>query len=669
VNSRIYHGRVFHARMRPVEHRFGYPVFTLGIDLDELNDLDKRCVLFGVNRWNLLSVHERDYLRGAGTGRLKERVVEVLKSHGGAEAPARVVLVTGPRILGYVFNPVSFFYCYDPDGDLIGAIAEVNNTFGETHLYVLTSPNPQQNSRFHTRYTVPKEFHVSPFNDRRGDYDFLFGELGERLDIRVNILRDRQVAFLAGITGRGEHFGDSAILRTAFRFPSSVVLNMPRILWQAAKLYYGKGLAVYTKPTPSSAMTIRTSPPALMERIGLRFAKKHFAAMKRGRLILQLPDGETLQFGRTGKGPTGTIKLRSYEFFAKILKEGDIGFGRSYIDGDWETPDLLGLFDVFIANYSLAEKRSSIASTIGTWAHRAWHRSKSNSVKGSRANIAYHYDLGNDFYRTFLDDSMMYSAGIHNPADVSPEQAQFRKIERLIEKADLNSSHHLLEIGSGWGTFAIEAARRTGCRVTTITLSREQLKWAREAVVKAGLQDKVEVRFQDYRQVKGKFDRIVSIEMLEAVGHENLGTYFGACDRLLKPGGRAVIQVITMPDQRYDNYLREGDFIQRFIFPGAVCPSLSAMNDAMKKNSRLVVDDLENIGPHYAETLHGWREAFHLNISEVRKLGFDDRFVRMWDYYLAYCEAGFRRRMISDLQLVLTRSGEGAPSQQSSRGR
>lgn len=658
MKSAIYRGEIYHARLRPVRHVFRYPVYTYAVDLDELPELDRRIPLFGYNRFRPVAIHEKDYL-GGGNESLRERVEERLRQQGCAETPARVILVTSARFLNYVFNPVSFFYCLRKDGSLLAAIAEVNNTFGETHLYVLTEPGTAK-SGFLARYTVDKDFHVSPFNDRKGLYDFHFSELGERLNIRINILRDGEKAFLSGIQGQRLPLNSRNLTRTVLRFPLTAVATMPRILWQAAKLHYGKGLAVYTKPNPDSAMTIRQSPPGWSARLGMKFSRKIFGMVRRGRLTVGLPNGESWRFGGHEPGPSAALTVRNYDFFTKLVKEGDIGFGRSFIDGDWETEDLVGLMELFTENYAVAAQRSTFARTLGRIGQRAWNAATRNTRNGSRRNIAYHYDLGNAFYKLFLDEGMLYSSAVFASPDETLEQAQRNKVNGLIAKARLDASHHLLEIGSGWGTFAIEAARQTGCRVTTVTLSREQYEYAKDRIRDAGLEDRVEIRLQDYRDVEGQFDRVVSIEMLEAVGHENLGTYFATCERLLKPDGLAVLQVITLPDQRYKDYLRDGDYIQRFVFPGAVCPSLGAINDALRRDSGFFVEALENIGPHYARTLQEWRERFLAQRHEVRRLGFDERFERLWLYYLAYCEVGFRKRIINNLQLVLTRAGNGS---------
>ncbi|MBN2704042.1 MAG: class I SAM-dependent methyltransferase, partial [Pontiellaceae bacterium] len=267
-----------------------------------------------------------------------------------------------------------------------------------------------------------------------------------------------------------------------------------------------------------------------------------------------------------------------------------------------------------------------------------------------------HYDLGNDFYQLFLDnETMMYSAALFQSPEESLPLAQKRKIHRLAELADIREDHHVLEIGCGWGGFAIETAKQTGCRVTGITISEEQYKFAKKRVAQEGLENRVSIELCDYRDLQGRFDRIVSIEMLEAVGHAFYGTFFSTCDRLLNPGGRVALQVITIPDQRYDGYRANPDWIQKHIFPGGMLPSLTELSKAMTQHSAFTVEHLDNIGVYYAETLRRWRSAFEAKREELLQLGYDETFQRKWIYYLCYCEAGFQTRFTNNLHLVLTR--------------
>jgi cyclopropane-fatty-acyl-phospholipid synthase len=283
---------------------------------------------------------------------------------------------------------------------------------------------------------------------------------------------------------------------------------------------------------------------------------------------------------------------------------------------------------------------------------RLWHTLRANTLGGSRKNIGKHYDLSNDFFQTFLDPTMLYSCGLYYNEGDTCEDAQHHKMQRVIEKAHIESSDHVLEIGCGWGGFAMEAVRITGCRVTGITVSEEQYQLAQARVLQAGLQDKITILFKDYRRVAGLFDKIVSIEMLEAVGHKYLGTFFATCDKLLKPAGRLVIQVITIPDQSYEDYRRTTDWIQKYIFPGGHLPSVTAMSQVVTRNTSLLMEQMEDIGTNYARTLRDWRGSFTCNLDKINALGFDEIFRRKWVYYLAICEAAFRERAVGDIQVV-----------------
>jgi cyclopropane-fatty-acyl-phospholipid synthase len=314
----------------------------------------------------------------------------------------------------------------------------------------------------------------------------------------------------------------------------------------------------------------------------------------------------------------------------------------------------VSLIRLMIANRA-ALKKITPAALVNIAGDKLIHSMRANRLGQSKKNIEAHYDLSNDLYKLFLDPTMTYSCAYFEEPGQSLEEAQLAKYRRLAEKVRLQEGDHVLEIGCGWGGFASVAAGEYGARVTGITLSEEQAVYARQRMVDEGLDHLVDIRIVDYREVEGQFDKIVSIEMLEAVGHRFLDTYFEQVDRLLAPDGLAAVQVITIPEQRYDNYRRRPDFIQRYIFPGGHLPSLEAMTSSMGSNTQLFVDETENIGVHYAETLRLWRERFLSNVDEVRELGFDERFIRMWEFYFAYCEGAFLARYIGDLQLVLTR--------------
>jgi cyclopropane-fatty-acyl-phospholipid synthase len=394
-----------------------------------------------------------------------------------------------------------------------------------------------------------------------------------------------------------------------------------------------------------------------------------FAAMKLGRLRLELPDGSVREFGEPnlaatpvapGVSNTAFIRVRRPAFFTKSALYGDIGFAESYLDGDWESPDLTSLVGWFILNLEHAptltgsQQAKTLALNLLRWANRVGHLLRPNTRATARRNISDHYDLSNDFFALWLDPSMMYSsarwAGV-----TTLEEAQVAKNDALCRKLHLQPGDHVLEIGTGWGGWSIHAAKNYGCRVTSLTISQQQLELARARIADAGLSDRIEVRLQDYRDLTGRFDKIVSIEMLEAVGHEYLREYAAVCDRVLKPDGLIALQFITYPDARYDQLRRGVDFIQKHIFPGSLLLSVNRLNDLFAEQGGFVLHGLEDMGRDYSRTLANWRQLFHARLDRVRTLGFDERFIRKWDYYLCYCQAAFAMRNISVVQTVHTR--------------
>ena len=374
------------------------------------------------------------------------------------------------------------------------------------------------------------------------------------------------------------------------------------------------------------------------------------ARIRVGQLTILLPDGRRRALGDVGSERNGEIVIHDRAAMVRLLIDGETGAGESYMDGQWSSPDLAALL-------LLAALNRQELSLVGGWWRMptqalriAAHRLRRNTVRQARRNISSHYDLSNDLYRLFLDESMTYSSAVFAAPDQSLEEAQRNKYARIADLAGVEPGMRVLEIGSGWGSFAIFLARERGARVTTITISEEQAKLARERVEAAGLSDRVSVELRDYRDVQGEFDAIVSIEMLEAVGHEYFPAFFETCDRVLRRGGRIGLQSITYPDARYEDQRRGANWIQKYIFPGGLLPSLAVIERATHRTS-LLVTGVTDIGPHYAPTLRAWREKFMSNLDAVRALGFDERFVRMWEYYLALCEAGFAAGIFQDAQI------------------
>ena len=396
----------------------------------------------------------------------------------------------------------------------------------------------------------------------------------------------------------------------------------------------------------------RNQTPTIFDRSCMNLVINLFNKIETGGLTFYLPDGSARYFGDKNSSFQAQMTINDYRFFKDAVLGGDVGLGEAYMKGFWDTDDIPALFSVLIKNRQALANGNMTTAWLVRQKDRLMHALRANTLIGSRRNIGEHYDLSNDFFQTFLDPTMLYSCGLYRGEGDTCEDAQRRKLQSIIDKARIESTDHVLEIGCGWGGFAMEAVKQTGCRVTGITVSEEQYQLAQERVLKAGLQDKITILFKDYRHVAGLFDKIVSIEMLEAVGHKYLGTFFTACDKLLKPAGRLVIQVITIPDQSYENYRRNTDWIQKYIFPGGHLPSVTALSQVVTRNTSLLMEQLEDIGTNYARTLKDWRESFTRNLSKINSLGFDEIFQRKWIYYLAMCEAGFRERAIGDIQVV-----------------
>jgi cyclopropane-fatty-acyl-phospholipid synthase len=378
--------------------------------------------------------------------------------------------------------------------------------------------------------------------------------------------------------------------------------------------------------------------------------------MRHGSLEVICPE-RTWMFGEAAADLRAFITIHDERFFSRVLWGGDDAAGDSWVDGDWSSPDPVAVVRLAARNLSALEGGNPILTLASRLYHRLRLRMNRNSVAGSRRNIHAHYDLSNDFFRLFLDRNMVYSSAVYQDANDSLEQAQVEKLDRICRKLCLGPEDRVLEIGTGWGAFALHASRNYGCSVTTTTISREQHDEARQLFDHAGEAGaRIELLLEDYRNLKGSFNKLVSIEMFEAVGLDYYDAFFSTCDRLLTPDGSMVMQAITMNEHRFDAYKKQSDWIQRRIFPGAQLASIREILNSLVRATRLSLYQIEDIGLHYAYTLQEWRRRFHESIDEVHALGFDEAFCRTWDYYLAYCEGAFRERHISDVQLMLTKN-------------
>ena len=402
------------------------------------------------------------------------------------------------------------------------------------------------------------------------------------------------------------------------------------------------------RPIPAQSSI---QPTSLAQRLVIGRMEK----LKHGSLTFN-DRGATETFGDTSADLNATVTINDAGVYQRMLTGGSLGAADAYLDGDWDCDDLTNVIRVFARNLDVSSEQSNRASAFfARIASKAMHWFNRNTKSGSRRNIEAHYDLGNDFFKLFLDETMMYSSAVFEDSSMTLAQASTAKLDRICRKLQLGPSDHVVEIGTGWGGFAHHAAANYGCKVTTTTISKEQHSWAVDRIKSAGLNDRVEILLEDYRDLTGQYDKLVSIEMIEAVGAQFLDTYFRKCGSLLKSDGAMALQGIVMPDQRYASYLKSVDFIQKYIFPGGALPSVSKMLNVVAADTDMRLVHLEDIAAHYARTLVEWRERFNEQLDEVRLQGFPERFIRMWNYYFCYCEAGFEERTTGTSQLVFAK--------------
>ncbi|MEE2566638.1 cyclopropane-fatty-acyl-phospholipid synthase family protein [Hyphobacterium marinum] len=384
-------------------------------------------------------------------------------------------------------------------------------------------------------------------------------------------------------------------------------------------------------------------------KLGLRLLLK----LRKGRLDLTTPDSQTLRFEGREPGVNAAIIVKDFRFVGRAVAGGDIGFGESYMDGDWDTPDLAKLLELFASNLDAMQSLTQ-GGPVTRFFHWIYHRLRPNTRAGAKRNISAHYDLGNDFYALWLDPSMTYSSARFTSPGQSLEDAQREKYAALARSIDLQPGHHVLEIGCGWGGFAEYAARDIGAKVTCLTLSKEQRDYAVERMERLQLGDKVDIKLQDYRDETGRYDRVASIEMFEAVGEEYWPSFFDKVAQCLQPGGKAGLQIISIRDDVFESYRKRADFIQRYIFPGGILPSVERLKGEFDR-AGLTLKSMESFARDYADTLAQWARSFSGAWDDIKAQGFDERFRRMWLFYLAYCEAGFRTERVSVAQYALSR--------------
>ncbi|MBP5959460.1 class I SAM-dependent methyltransferase [Pseudomonas anatoliensis] len=404
----------------------------------------------------------------------------------------------------------------------------------------------------------------------------------------------------------------------------------------------------------SSLSVSRLSTNGLTGSLLRRGVLRQMARLKHGQLVV-IEDGERMLFGTPGSALVGEIHILDAAVWGLVASNGSIGAGEAFIHGYWSSPDLTAVVRVFVSNLEVLDAMEGGLARLGRPMVQGLHWLNRNTRKGSQKNIAAHYDLGNDLFEQFLDPTMMYSAAQFLTPEDNLEQAQLNKLERICQKLALKPSDHLLEIGTGWGSMALYAAQNYGCRVTTTTLSKEQYAFTAKRIEQLGLQDQVTLLLKDYRDLTGEYDKLVSIEMIEAVGHRFLPTYFKQCAQLLKSNGLMLLQAITIREQRYEQAKRGVDFIQRYIFPGGALPCVQKMLEIVSRDTDMNLLHMEDFGLHYAKTLRLWHENFRRAHGRLSELGYDDYFLRLWEFYLCYCEGGFLERTIGTAQLLLAK--------------
>jgi len=411
-----------------------------------------------------------------------------------------------------------------------------------------------------------------------------------------------------------------------------------------------------TSIIPLSKESIEADKSFWMDKVARKLVHAQLSNIENGEIVIR-EDGNEYYFGKV----SDEFPLRVYldvhhsSVWSDVAFGGSSGSGEAYIKGSWSCNDLLGLVRIFLRNRHVLNQMDKRMTRLKAPLHKSLHWLSRNTRKGSRRNIGAHYDLGNDLFELFLDPTMMYSCAYYPSEETSLDEAAVAKLDRICQKLDLKPEDHLLEIGTGWGGMAIHAAKHYGCKVTTTTISRQQYELAQQRIKVAGLEDRITLLFEDYRDLSGQYDKLVSIEMIEAIGHQYLDTYFDKCSSLLKPNGMMLLQAITIADQRYEEALREVDYIKKFIFPGGFLPSIAAMSKSVARVTDMKLFHMDDIGPHYARTLAHWRERFFDRIDQVRESGYSDAFIRMWEYYLCYCEGGFEERDIGTVQMLLTK--------------
>jgi cyclopropane-fatty-acyl-phospholipid synthase len=645
----IYRTTITHNRQAPVHHFFEYRSYSWYVDLDELPSLPWWLRPFA-------RFDARDHFAGRPGQSLRDRVHTYLAEHDAALPEGRITALLQARVLGYVFNPISVFWCHDHDGVLRSVLVEVHNTYGQRHIYLLPPAN--------TPVLVTKKFYVSPFNPVAGHYQVLAPRPDRQVDVVVSLHGDGQPAFVATLRGTRRPATVGHVARMQILSPLAPLMVALRIRIQ--------GIALWLRRVPvvprakdigekeSPAIDSERWPAVARVPSGPRAAASALVANRLLRraatrlpLRLRYPDGSVIG-ADDAASPTLVIN-RPDRLARRIGRYGLIGFGESYMAGEWESDALTEVLTV------LASDMMNLVPSALHWLRPIVVSSQpvsgTPSRRQARRNVAKHYDLSNDLFAEFLDETMTYSSALFERLPASwPDlaDAQRRKIDRLLDAARVGPGTRLLEIGTGWGELAIRAAAR-GAHVRTVTLSERQQWLARQRVAAAGLSDRVQVELRDYRDVGGNYDAVISVEMIEAIGFHAWPDYFRTLERLLTPNGRLAIQAITMPHDRMLATRNTHTWIQKYIFPGGLLPSAKAILEITERQTGLRPVDMFTLREHYAETLRLWRERFMQRRKTLAHDGFDEVFARMWELYLAHAEAGFRSGYLNVYQWTFVR--------------
>ncbi len=649
--SGIYEGWVAHRRTSPVGHAFRYRMFMPLFDLADLPGLLDEMPLWSARRRAPARVRRPDYLGDPETP-LAESARDLVAERTGVRPGGPVLMLANPRYWGVGMNPVAFYYLYGSEESTGGAgleamIADVTNTpWGESRSYVLRAGEGGLHGSF------DKRLHVSPFMPMEQNYEWSATTPGEKLAVSIRNRSDEEggaVIFEASIALERREITPGSMRSLLLRYPPMTIATIARIYFNAVKLKL-KGAPVLQPPRGGWVMNQMNAWRRIVHAIMGRVSAGRIEVEERW------PGGEKLSFGPASSELRARVLVNDPQLYGKLCRSKSIALGESYAARGWETDDLPTLLRIVARDIRKADPVRRFFAPFLLPFQRLNTIDMLNTRSGARSNISRHYDLGNDMFELFLDhETMMYSAALYESPEDTLEQAQHRRLDQICDSLDLGPDDHLLEIGTGWGGLAIHAASNRGCRVTTTTISREQQQYALERVRAAGLEHLVTVLDSDYRDLTGTFDKLVSLEMIEAVGWEWFDTYFRHCSELLKPDGLFFLQAIVIDDSAYESEKRTKSFANQVIFPGGCLPSVMSIQKSLAKGTDLRTVELDDISESYVLTLQAWRERFEKSTVRLEELGYDERFRRTWNFYLAFSEAGFAETRIRDVQMLFAK--------------